>query len=236
MGKFGAMKIKNQIILSNKESFSDLVENMIGNQKHMSQKITNNHVQVLMIAEKPSIAKSLSDCLCGGKAKMGKMGRLSFFKFENYFKGVSATITVSSVAGHVYGADFISEHNKWDAIETSRLYDVSIEKKESDFKGKLPGKLASLAKGKDIICLWLDCDKEGENICYEVLYNTFPFMTPRNYQQIYRAKFSSLTKEDLKKAYNNLNDIPNLLDSLFVDARQVNIYIYILIKFIYNFY
>ena len=176
-----------------------------------------------MIAEKPSIAKSLSDCLSAGRASTKKIGRISYHKFEGIFKGVKASITVSSVAGHVYGADFTRENNNWDAIDSSQLYNVSIEKKEADFKGKIPGKLSSLAKGKDILCLWLDCDKEGENICYEVLYNTFPFMTPRNYQQIYRAKFSSLTREDLKRAYNNINDIPNLLDSLFVDARQVRI-------------
>ncbi len=175
-----------------------------------------------MIAEKPSIARSLAECLSGGKKATEKfMGRLVYLQFPGYFKGVSASIYVSHVNGHVYGADFQNMHNKWDSIEPNKLYDVSVEKKESDRKGHLPGKLSSLAKGVDIICLWLDCDKEGENICYEVLYNTFPYMTPRNYQQVYRAKFSSLTREDLKRAYNNISECPSLLDSLYVDARQV---------------
>jgi len=40
------------------------------------------------------------------------------------------------------------------------------------------------AKGCDIIVLWLDCDKEGENICFEVLDAVRPVMnrSPAGYQ------------------------------------------------------
>ena len=40
------------------------------------------------------------------------------------------------------------------------------------------------AKGCDVVVLWLDCDKEGENICFEVLDAVRPVMnrSPAGYQ------------------------------------------------------
>ena len=38
--------------------------------------------------------------------------------------------------------------------------------------------------------LWLDCDKEGENICFEVMNCVLHVMKPRrNEQTVFRAKF-----------------------------------------------
>lgn len=41
----------------------------------------------------------------------------------------------------------------------------------------------------DYVVLWLDCDKEGENICFEVLENVHLNKETKG-QQIFRAKFS----------------------------------------------
>ena len=79
-----------------------------------------------------------------------------------------------------------------------------------------------VSKNCDFIALWLDCDKEGENICFEVLdicKKNIP--KSRNLQRVYRAKFSSIAKKDIVSAFEGLKHEPNYNEALSVDARQV---------------
>ena len=56
--------------------------------------------------------------------------------------------------------------------------------------------------------LWLDCDREGENICFEVLAVTEPMLTPNDlggyHGNVFRARFSSLAPADLQRAMDSL--------------------------------
>jgi len=51
------------------------------------------------------------------------------------------------------------------------------------------------AKGATYLVLWLDCDREGENICFEVIDTVKDKLNPPHggKQQIYRAKFSGMS-------------------------------------------
>ena len=145
-----------------------------------------------------------------------------YYTFQGNFKGRKASFIVSSVAGHLYENDFLRIHQNNQDMDPGELFDVQTVKTEASDDTQITEKwLNDLSKDKDILCLWLDCDAEGENICYEVISNTLPFMKKRNYQQIYRAIFSSLSLEDIKEAFNTISNYPDDKLSLSVDARGI---------------
>jgi Toprim domain len=80
--------------------------------------------------------------------------------------------------------------------------------------------LADCAKGCEHIVLWLDCDREGENICFEVLECALPAMRPaRPHSHVWRARFSAITAPEISSAMASLGE-PNRDEALAVDARQ----------------
>ena len=84
--------------------------------------------------------------------------------------------------------DFPSKYNNWDRVDPVDLFSCPTETKEATPKLKMPAFLASEAKHADYLVLWLDCDKEGENICFEVMDAVLPVMNKRGgkEQTVYR--------------------------------------------------
>ncbi|XP_057602423.1 DNA topoisomerase 3-beta-1 isoform X2 [Hippopotamus amphibius kiboko] len=76
-------------------------------------------------------------------------------------------------------------------------------------------------RGCDHVVLWLDCDKEGENICFEVLDAVLPVMNQAHggEKTVFRARFSSITDTDICAAMARLGE-PDHNEALSVDARQ----------------
>ena len=74
----------------------------------------------------------------------------------------SVSHVVTSVAGHVYSLDFDDEMNSWDSCDPQELFSAPVIRKPC--KGSICKQIVSLSKGVDFVVLWMDCDREGENI------------------------------------------------------------------------
>ena len=216
---------KNQdefLIFGNGKSFTQMIDEQID--PNPENKIKDKKINILMITEKPTIAKTITEILSNNYYKnYTNYEGWCLFEFDGYFKNIKAHFTISAVAGHIYRSDFLNEDNNWDNIDPYDLYKVKTIKKYNyeQYPIDIIEWLQYLGNKKDILCLWLDCDNEGENISYEVIYNVLPFMNKKNYQQIYRAIFSSLTKEDIKNAFENITNYPDNNLSESVDARNI---------------
>uniref|UniRef100_A0A8C3S8X9 DNA topoisomerase n=1 Tax=Chelydra serpentina TaxID=8475 RepID=A0A8C3S8X9_CHESE len=179
---------------------------------------------VFMVAEKPSLAQSIAKILSRGNmtSHKGLNGACSVHEYTGSFIGQSVHFKMTSVCGHVMTLDFIGKYNNWDKVDPAELFSKApTEKKEANPKLTMVKFLQVEGRGCDYIVLWLDCDKEGENICFEVLDSVIPVMNkPRGTEKtVYRAKFSSITDTDICNAMNSLGE-PNRNEALSVDARQ----------------
>ncbi|KAK0089512.1 hypothetical protein PV325_006845 [Microctonus aethiopoides] len=176
----------------------------------------------LMVAEKPSLAASLANILSNGRcsSRKGMNGSCSVHEWIGQFMTESVNFKMTSVCGHVMSLDFIGKYNNWDKVDPVELFSCPTEKKEAVPKLKIPAFLAKEGSYCDYLILWLDCDKEGENICFEVIQAVQAGMSrPLNPNNIWRAHFSAITERDIKAALNNLGK-PNENEAKSVDARQ----------------
>ncbi|KAL3095009.1 hypothetical protein niasHS_006360 [Heterodera schachtii] len=179
-----------------------------------------------MVAEKPILAEAIAKILSNGKChtRKGWNGACSVSEYKASFRGKQANFRVTSTCGHVMCVDFPARYNSWDRTDPAELFLCNIEQKEANPKLKMPEFLASEAKHCDMLVLWLDCDKEGENICFEVVDAVRPAMRGAgggNFMDaaVFRARFSAITEKEIKNAMASLGR-PNVNESLSVDARQ----------------
>lgn len=70
----------------------------------------------------------------------------------------------------------------WSATDPLQLFDADTVKNFSNPKQRLKDHLQRMAKGADALVLWLDNDREGENICFEILDCVFKSMPVRAFK------------------------------------------------------
>ena len=179
---------------------------------------TDPDSKVLCIAEKPSVARAVAEALSGGKhCTRGTGGPLQTHMLYSYFAPARrrCSVAVTSVVGHIFGLDFLEGAEKRGDIAS--IFSAKTHKvvEETSERLRVVEHLHSQAAGCGWLCLWLDCDREGENICFEVLSLLPQFAAER----VWRAKFSAVTEREVRGAWAHLAK-PNAHESHAVDARQ----------------
>ena len=122
---------------------------------------------------------------------------------------------MTSVSGHLLSLDFKAEYQKWHSCSPLELFDAPVEKSAKNFM-EIKRTLEKEARGCSKLIIWTDCDREGENIGFEII-EVCKAVKPNI--DVYRAIFSEITNQAVQRAINNLVR-PNALVSDAVDARM----------------
>ncbi|KAF7321880.1 DNA topoisomerase [Mycena kentingensis (nom. inval.)] len=174
-------------------------------------------MRVLCVAEKPSIAKSITQILSDNQytTRNSSVGWIKNFDFD--YPYTRAQFTVTSVAGHLISHDFAESHRKWNTCDPLDLFDAPIVSKvdSNDMRG-IERNLTSEARRADMLMIWTDCDREGEHIGVEVrtvCRRAKPNITVK------RARFSAIIAQQIHHAAQH----PVELDQAQADAVEARI-------------
>ena len=170
-------------------------------------------MRILCVAEKPSIANSITGILsCGGhverqngKDKYCKNNHFQYKLPPNHTVKINARqvppglvdVTVTSVRGHVMSCDFGEQYKAWRSCQPAELFKAPIQITVSDDAKHIATNLRQQTSGADLLMIWTDCDREGEHIGSEIVKicrNT------RRSLPVLRAKFSAIIADQIHRA------------------------------------
>lgn len=81
------------------------------------------------------------------------------------------------------------------------LYHIPLLKSPVENAGAVISNLKQFSRDCDDLIIWTDCDREGEAIGFDIIDVC---LQQKSNIDVFRAKFSALTKEDLENAAFNL--------------------------------
>lgn len=178
--------------------------------------------KVLHVAEKPSVAKSLAQTLssgrCSSRQGTSQYNRLYEFDRDGPVGSLRSSQIVTSVTGHLMTTAFAEPYNNWNSCPVRDLLCeelIPVEWKVPPDKQPLKRQLETEARKANVLVLWLDCDLEGEAIAFEVIAVC---MSVNAKMDVWRAKFSSLDRHEVEKAWRTLGR-PDKNKSDAVEAR-----------------
>ncbi|ERE67718.1 DNA topoisomerase 3-alpha [Cricetulus griseus] len=154
--------------------------------------------KVLCVAEKNDAAKGIADLLSNGRMRR------------------NVTMIMTSVSGHLLAHDFQMRFRKWQSCNPLVLFEAEIEKYCPENFIDIKKTLERETQHCQALVIWTDCDREGENIGFEIIH-VCKAVKPN--LQVLRARFSEITPRAVRAACENLTE-PDQRVSDAVDVRQ----------------
>ncbi|KND04904.1 uncharacterized protein SPPG_08857 [Spizellomyces punctatus DAOM BR117] len=174
-------------------------------------------MKVLCVAEKPSIAKSVAQLLSNGglRTVATRNKYIKNYCFDQLLNGQQCQIVMTALLGHLMESDFPAEYRNWKAVPPMGLFDATVIKSVREDLKTIEDNLKKEARYAQMLIIWTDCDREGENIGAEAA-EVCKSANPRI--QVKRARFSVIQRRELQQAWNSLGEL-DMRQAAAVDAR-----------------
>ncbi len=169
----------------------------------------------LIITEKNNSASKIADILSGGSAAADAAYKVPFYTWKDE-AGDQMTI---GLKGHVMSPAFPDGYSNWQETDLHELIDAELIKEPTD--KNVVKAVRKVAKEADSIVIATDYDREGELIGLEALEQVLdanpkvagdgeaagPDDPLASRPPIKRARYSALTKEEIERAFGELDDL-----------------------------
>ena len=166
----------------------------------------------LIVTEKNNSAKKIADILgaATGGPSTDKTFKVPFYTWTDEDGGEHRTI---GLKGHVLGPAFPEGYSNWQKTDLHDLIDAELIKEPTD--KNVVKAIKKVAKEADELVIATDFDREGELIGLEALdemLDANPALGSREESEkgtltIQRARYSALTKEEIERAFGDLDTL-----------------------------
>ncbi|KAF5899285.1 DNA topoisomerase 3-alpha [Clarias magur] len=174
--------------------------------------------KVLCVAEKNDAAKGIAEIMSSGRSRRreGYSVYNKIYEYEYNLFGQNVTVCMTSVSGHLLALEFKAPFQKWHSCNPVLLFDAEVEKYCPENFVQIKRTLEREARQCQALVIWTDCDREGENIGYEIIDVC---KAVKQNIQVFRARFSEITPNSIRRACETLTE-PDVNVSDAVDVRQ----------------
>lgn len=194
---------------------------------HASQKSSGQGfepgMRVLNVAEKNDAAKNLSEIMSRGsyRRRDGLSVYNKIYEFDYSLFNTRCKMVMTSVSGHLLTLDFVSDYRKWYSCSPVELFHAPVTRfcSETNYE-KIKQTLEKEIRSCDILVIWTDCDREGENIGFQII-SVCRKVKPG--VRVYRARFSEITPQAVARACQNLVDPDPKLNAAVEVRRELDL-------------